>query len=66
MDSDGVRAAIDAGDAEALAGLLGDKPGLVTALVAAPEIQPTSPLTYVGMARFYGYAQHVHGCVGAC
>ena len=63
MDSDGVRAAIDAGDAEALAGLLGDKPGLVTALVAAPEIQPTSPLTYVGMARFYGYAQHT--CTGA-
>ena len=32
--------------------------GLVTALVAAPDIEPTSPLTYVGMARFYGYARH--------
>ena len=33
-------------------------PSLVTALVRAPDIQPTSPLTYVGMARFYGYAPH--------
>jgi uncharacterized protein len=31
---------------------------LVTALVPAPDIEPTSPLTYVGMARFYGYARH--------
>ena len=58
MDSDGVRAAIDSGDAETLAGLLREVPGLVTELVAAPEVQPTSPLTYVGMARFYGYARH--------
>ncbi len=30
----------------------------MTALVEAPDIEPTSPLTYVGMARFYGYARH--------
>lgn len=33
-------------------------PTRVTALVEAPDIDPTSPLTYVGMARFYGYAAH--------
>ena len=58
MDSAGVRAAIDAGDVATLAGLLRDAPGLVTTLITAPDIQPTSPLTYVGMARFYAYAQH--------
>ena len=35
-----------------------DDPSLVTALVEAPDIEPTSPLTYVGMVRFYGYADH--------
>ena len=39
-----------------------EDPSLVTALVEAPDIEPTSPLTYVGMARFYGYA--VHGRTG--
>jgi uncharacterized protein len=58
MTSEGVRAAVDAGDVEALRRLLRDNPALVTALVATPEIEPTSPLTYVGMARFYGYASH--------
>ena len=58
MDSDDLRAAVDAGDVDALRDLLCDDPALVTALVAAPDIQPTSPLTYVGMARFYGYAHH--------
>ena len=37
---------------------LREDPALVTALVSAPDIEPTSPLTYVGMARFYGYARH--------
>ena len=58
MTSEQVRAAIDAGDVEALRDLLDDEPSLVTALVDAPKIEPTSPLTYVGMARFYGYAAH--------
>lgn len=58
MRSDDVRAAVDAGDVDALRGLVRERPALVTALVAAPDIQPTSPLTYVGMARFYGYARH--------
>ena len=31
---------------------------MATALIAAPDIEPTSPLTYVGMVRFYGYADH--------
>jgi uncharacterized protein len=53
-----VRASIDAGDLEALRNALRDDRTLVTALVSAPDIQPTSPLTYVGMARFYGYASH--------
>jgi ankyrin repeat protein len=53
-----VRQAIDDGDAEALRALLAADPSLTTALVAAPDIEPTSPLTYVGMARFYGYAEH--------
>lgn len=58
MASDAVRRAVDAGDVEALRGALRDDPALVTALVAAPDIEPTSPLTYVGMAHFYGYARH--------
>lgn len=58
MGSDDVREAVDAGDCDALRNLLRDNPALVTALVASPDIQPTSPLTYVGMARFYGYARH--------
>ena len=58
MSSEQVRAAVDAGDVEALRDLLRGEPALVTALVDAPEIEPTSPLTYVGMARFYGYATH--------
>jgi uncharacterized protein len=58
MSVEEMRAAIDAGDVEALRQLLGEHPELVTALVPAPEIEPTSPLTYVGMARFYGYAEH--------
>ena len=45
-------------DPDALRDLLRDNPALVTALVAAPDVQPSSPLTYVGMARFYGYARH--------
>jgi uncharacterized protein len=58
VTSEQVRAAVDAGDVEALRDLLDDEPSLVTELVDAPEIEPTSPLTYVGMARFYGYAAH--------
>jgi hypothetical protein len=50
VSSEQVRAAIDAGDVEALRNLLRDGPSLVTAVVDAPEIEPTSPLTYVGMA----------------
>src|ERR1044072_4602957 len=58
MGSEQVRAAVDAGDVEGLDGLWGGGRRLVTALVAAPDIEPTSPLTYVGMVRFYGYARH--------
>ncbi len=58
MGPEGVRAAIDAGDVDGLRALLREDRGLTTALVAAREIQPTSPLTYVGMVRFYGYAEH--------
>lgn len=58
MISDDGRSASDDGDVDALRDLLRDNPALVTSLVATPEIQPTSPLTYVGMARFYGYARH--------
>ena len=55
---DALRTAVDAGDVGALRDLLRENPALVTTLVPAPEIEPTSPLTYVGMARFYGYARH--------
>jgi hypothetical protein len=58
MDSDAVRESIDAGDVRALQDALRQDPTLVTTLVRAPDIEPTSPLTYVGMARFYGYARH--------
>ena len=58
MPSDDLRRAVDAGEVDVLRELLRGEPSLVTALVDAPEIEPTSPLTYVGMARFYGYAEH--------
>ena len=55
---DRVRAAVDAGDVDALRQVLRADPALTTRLVAAPGIEPTSPLTYVGMAKFYGWATH--------
>jgi hypothetical protein len=58
MKSAEVRRAVDEGNVDELRDLVGRDPSLVTALVAAPDIEPTSPLTYVGMARFYGYAAH--------
>ncbi len=58
MTLEAVRASVDAGDVDALRQALRDDPTLVTALVSAPDIEPTSPLTYVGMARSYGYARH--------
>ena len=58
MASEALRVAVDTGRVEALRELLRGHPALVTALVEAPDIEPTSPLTYVGMARFYGYAEH--------
>jgi uncharacterized protein len=58
VSADAVRSSVDAGDADALRSALREDPTLVTALVEAPDIEPTSPLTYVGMARFYGYARH--------
>ena len=58
MGSEDVRKAVDAGDVDGLRNLLRDDPSLLTSLVDAPEIEPTSPLTYVGMVRFYGYAPH--------
>ena len=50
---DDLRTAVDEGDVERLTELLRTDPGLTTALVEAADIEPTSPLTYVGMARFY-------------
>ena len=44
---DRVRAAVDAGDVDALREVLQADPALTTRLVAAPGIEPTSPLTYV-------------------
>ena len=58
MASENVREAVDAGDVDGLRELVHSDPSLVTLLVSAPEIEPTSPLTYVGMVRFYGYATH--------
>jgi hypothetical protein len=58
MTSRRVGEAVDRGDVDDLRRVLQDDPSLVTALVEAPDIEPTSPLTYVGMARFYGYAPH--------
>jgi hypothetical protein len=58
MTCDAVRVAVDTGNVDALRDLLRANPALVTALVSAPDIQATSPLTYVGMVRFYGYARH--------
>jgi uncharacterized protein len=58
MASDLVRSSIDMGDVDALRSALREDPERVTALVQAPDIEPTSPLTYVGLARFYGYARH--------
>jgi uncharacterized protein len=58
MSSEVVRRSIDAGDTDALRSALHEDSTLVTTLVQAPDIEPTSPLTYVGMARFYGYARH--------
>jgi ankyrin repeat protein len=53
-----LRRAFDEGDVTAATELLRTDPSLTTALIEAPEIEPTSPLTYVGMARFYGFADH--------
>ncbi len=53
-----LRSAIDAGDLDAVRRLLDDRPGIVTELLDAPGIEATSPLTYVGLARFYGYLDH--------
>jgi ankyrin repeat protein len=53
-----LREAIDEGDVTRARELLQSEPALATALIAAPDIEPTSPLTYVGMVRFYGYADH--------
>ena len=58
MTVDRLREAVDTGDVAALRDVLREDPSLITALVPAPEIEPTSPLTYVGMARFYGFAKH--------
>ena len=49
-----LREAIDLGDVPRARELLRSEPALATALIAAPDIEPTSPLTYVGMVRFYG------------
>jgi hypothetical protein len=53
-----LRSAFDGGDVAGATRLLAADPQLTTALIDAPDIEPTSPLTYVGMARFYGYADH--------
>ena len=52
------RSAIHAGDLDAVRTLLDDRPGIVTELIDAPGIEATSPLTYIGLARFYGYLDH--------
>ncbi len=53
-----LRTAFDQGDISAARKLLAADRSLTTTLIEAPDIEPTSPLTYVGMARFYGYADH--------
>jgi hypothetical protein len=53
-----LRKAFDEGDVAGARELLLADPSLTTALIDAPDIEPTSPLTYLGMARFYGYANH--------
>jgi hypothetical protein len=58
MSTTELRRAFDEGDVVAAARLLQADRSLTTALIDTPDIEPTSPLTYVGMARFYGYAQH--------
>jgi ankyrin repeat protein len=58
MSMTGLRRAFDQGDVGAARQLLVADRSLTTTLIEAPDIEPTSPLTYVGMARFYGYADH--------
>ena len=58
MPTSELRSAIDKGDIDRAVTLVQADPSLTTTLIEAPDIEPTSPLTYVGMARFYGYAQH--------
>jgi ankyrin repeat protein len=58
MPAADLREAIDLGDVARARELLRSEPALATALIDTPDIEPTSPLTYVGMARFYGYADH--------
>jgi ankyrin repeat protein len=53
-----LRTAIDDGDVTKARELLRSQPALVTTLIEATDIEATSPLTYVGMVRFYGYARH--------
>jgi hypothetical protein len=53
-----LRTAFDRGDVGAARRLLAADRSLTTTLIEAPDIEPTSPLTYLGMARFYGYADH--------
>ena len=58
MSTTELRRAFDQGDVAAARKLLVADRSLTTTLIEAPDIEPTSPLTYVGMARFYGYADH--------
>jgi hypothetical protein len=58
MPTSQLRSAVDRGDVDRAVELLQAGPALTTAFISAPDIEPTSPLTYVGMARFYGYARH--------
>jgi hypothetical protein len=53
-----LRRAFDQGDVAAARGLLLADRSLTTTLIEVPDMEPTSPLTYVGMARCYGYADH--------
>jgi ankyrin repeat protein len=53
-----LRTALDEGDVDGARKLLLADPSLTTALIEAPDIEPTSPLTYIGMTRFYGYSDH--------